>query len=233
MKRLTSWLAVGLCASVVAVGFAATANAQGGPAEASLFTLTEPVNVGGTILQPGDYVIKVVSTQTDRKVVQVWSADKKTLFTTLLTVLHPEGSRAPARESRLVYYPAKDGQVKALKTWFSSVEPGRDGHDIIYSKRHATELAVVANEPVIAVPDEVKEAELITAPLVVVTPEKEEKPYEPEEIALEEPPVRVADNSSYREPLPQTASDVPLYAGIGLLSLLGALALGALARRVA
>ena len=67
--------------------------------------------------------------------------------------------------------------------------------------------------------------------LVVVTPEKEVEPYE--EVSVEQPPVQVAENRADQELLPQTTSDVPLYAGLGLLSLLGALGLGVLARRLA
>ena len=70
MKRLTSCLAVGIC--VVLLGFVFTANASGqGTVEKASFTLTEPLDVGGTILQPGDYQITVVRLQGDRNMLRV------------------------------------------------------------------------------------------------------------------------------------------------------------------
>ncbi len=240
MKRLTSWLAVGLCTALIGVTFAAKADAQD-TREASVLTLTEPLDVGGTILQPGDYQLRVVRVTWGRDLVQVWSADEKTLFTTLLTVPHQEApTQGQDHGSRYVYYPESAGQIKVLRTWYATDRPNGGGHDFVYPKQRAMELAARVEEPVVAIADEVKEAELTTAPLVVVTPEKEVKPYEeptapmaavPEAAPAEE--VKVAENSTHLERLPETASDVPLYAGLGLLALLGALGLGVLGRRVA
>ena len=88
------------------------------------------------------------------------------------------------------------------------------------------ELAAAAREPVIAVPDEVKEAEYTVVPLEVVTPEQQVKPY------VVPPPVVVAEARPV-EKLPKTASRVPLFAALGLLSLGGAFGLRALASRTA
>ena len=94
---------------------------------------------------------------------------------------------------------------------------------------------------------------MCTAPLVVVTPEKETKEYLFKEVTAAKPPVPevapappakvaevapaqpapVAETTVPHKRLPRTASDVPLHAGLGFLSLLGALGLGVLARRVA
>jgi hypothetical protein len=215
------WLAVGMC--TVLLGFVFTANVNGqDTGENAPFTLTEPLDVGGTILQPGDYRIKVVPLAGNRDLLQVTNADGTKIFATLLSIPHaegPQGVQIPA--SRYIYYPASAGHIKTLRTWFAANTPGLGGHDIVYPKQRAMELAAAVKEPVVAVPDEVKPVEYKTAPLVVVTPEKEVKPY----VAAEKP--------VQPKPLPKTASDVPLYAGLGLLSLLGALGLGALARRVA
>jgi hypothetical protein len=231
MKRQLRWLAVGLTVALLGGALVTTAYAQkmGGSQETGILTVTEPLDVGGTVLQPGDYQITVVPGSRSRDLVQVWNADRTELFTTLLTIPHHEGpSGVQVRESRYVYYPASADHAKALRTWFASNTPGSGGHDIVYPKGRAMELAPLADEPVIAIPDEVEVAEYETAPLLVVTPDAEVKPYEdePAPTVVEEEPVRVA------EVLPQTASNVPLYAGLGLLSLLGALVLGVLAKRL-
>ena len=240
MKRLMSWLVVGACA--ILLGLILTRNVNGqGPVENASFTLTEPLDVGSTILQPGDYQIKVVLLQGNRDLLQVTNADGTKIIATLLSIPHPEGPggvQIPA--SRYVYYPASAGHIKTLRTWFAANTPGLGGHDIVYSKQRAMELAALVKEPVVAVPDEVKEAEYKTAPLIVVTPEKEVKPYEvataqkpsvPEAAPAQQ--TTVAESFAHHKRLPRTASVVPLYAGLGFLSLLGALGLGALARRVA
>jgi hypothetical protein len=235
MKRLTHWLTVALCTVLFGAVLAAKANGQD-TGERAFFNLTEPLDVGGTILQPGDYQIKVVPLRWNRNLLQVTSADGAKVFATLLSVPHPEGpAGVNVPGSRYIYYPASAGHVKALRTWFAANTPQSGGHDIVYHKQRATELAVLAKEPVVAIPDDVQVAEYKSVPLVVVTPDKEEKPYETvtAETAPAPAPVKVAENDTHHKRLPRTASNVPLYAGLGLLSLIGALALGALARRVA
>ena len=231
MKRQTRWLAVGLTLVLLGGTLATMAYAQkmGGTQESGNLIVTEPLDVGGTVLQPGEYQITVVPGPRNRDLLQVWGADRTELFTTLLSIPHQEGpSGVQVRESRYVYYPASADHVKALRTWFASNRAGSGGHDIVYSKGRAMELAPLADEPVVAIPDEVEVAEYETAPLLIVTPDNEVKPYEeePAPTVVEEEPVRVAES------LPQTASNVPLVAGLGLLSLLGALVLGVLAKRV-
>ncbi len=237
MRRLTSWLTVGMCAMLLVLGSAPQASAQITLGEQAFFTLTEPMDVGGTILPAGDYQIKTVPALANRNLLQVWSGDQTTLFTTLLTVPHHEGNQVEEiPESRYLYYPASDSHIRALRTWFDGNTPGSGGHDIVYPRQRAMELAALAKEPVVAIPDEVKVAEYETAPLVVVTPEKEVKPYEVTKVekkAAVVEPIKVAEVRPQPQQLPQTASSIPLYAGLGLLSLLGALGLGVIARRVA
>ena len=237
MRRLTSWLTVGMCAMLLVLGSAPQASAQITLGEQAFFTLTEPMDVGGTILPAGDYQIKTVPALANRNLLQVWSGDQTTLFTTLLTVPHHEGNQVEEiPESRYLYYPASDSHIRALRTWFDGNTPGSGGHDIVYPRQRAMELAALAKEPVVAIPDEVKVAEYETAPLVVVTPEKEVKPYEVAKVekkAAVVEPIKVAEVRPQPQRLPQTASNIPMYAGLGLLSLLGALGLGVIARRVA
>lgn len=251
MKRVTSWLAVTM--GVAVLGFALAPNVNGqGTVEQSTFTLTEPLDVGGTILQPGDYQIKVVLLQAHRNLLQLTSADGTKQLATVLSIPHPEGpGAAQVPASRYVYYPASAGEVKVLRTWYAPNTPGLGGHDIVYPTQRAMELAARVKEPVVGIADEVQVADYGTAPLVVVTPEKEVKPYEEMKlaqqttvpvVAVQKPPApeaapvqqtMVAENRPLPKQLPRTASNVPLYAGLGLLSLIGALGLGVLARRVA
>ena len=180
--------------------------------EKSVFTITERLDVGGTILEPGTYRIKVHKRTSDRHTLQVVNPEDNKVFVTVLAIPHPIREQDVIPESRFVYYPATGTQPRALRTWF-----GNDiqfGHDIAYPKRRAAELVAVVKEPVVFIPDEAKEAEFDTVPL---------KPYVADSPApAAAPPVsRVAETRPAT--LPRTASNVPL------LGLLGALVLGAAA----
>lgn len=233
MKRLTSLFIVGLCMTLLGAVFATQATAQSSRNETSLLNLTEQLDVGGRILEPGTYRLRIVRARQNRNLLQVWNADETKLFATLLTVPHqegPAGKQVP--NSRYVYYPESADNIKTLRTWFAANTPGSGGHDIVYPRKRALELAALTDEPVVATEDEVQMAELETAPLVVVTPAEETQPYKPI-TTVKEPPTRVARSSPLPDTLPQTASNLPLYLGLGLLSLLLALGLRTFARRIA
>jgi hypothetical protein len=222
MKKLMTCLALGTFALGVAsapIAFAQTEK------ENSTFTVTEPLDVGGFTLQPGTYLIKVVVLTSNRNVIQVTNVEQTKVFASVLATPHPVrvGEEVPA--SRYTYYVTAQGQNKALRTWFA--RDTASGQDIVYHKQRAMQLAAIAKEPVIAIPDAVTEPEYKTVSLTVVTPEQEVKPYE-------EPahPVMVAEARPV-EQLPATASRIPLFAALGLLSLGGAFGLRALANRAA
>jgi hypothetical protein len=221
MKDLMGVLALGAFAAFLAAAYTSSATAQI-DTEKTLFTLTEPMDVGGAVLEPGTYRIKVVKLASDRNIVQVTNEAGSKVFAAVLATPHAIKTDETIPESRFIYYPAVDGQPKALRTWFAHDTPY--GQDIIYPNRRALEIAVVAKVPVIAIPDDVKEAEYVSVPLTIVTPEKQTKPYE------EPVPTLVAETRPLKR-LPATAGHVPLFAALGLLSLGGALGLRALTNR--
>jgi hypothetical protein len=208
MKNLMRSLALSACAAVLATAYTTVASAQIST-EKSTFSLTEPMDVGGTVLQPGTYRIKVVILANDRNMLHVTDVAGTKVFAAVLATPHPIKTDETIPESRFIYFDAVDGQPKALRTWFAHDTP--HGQDIIYPKRRAMEIAVAAKVPVVAIPDEVKEAEYKSVPFTVVTPEKQVKPYEAQ------PPTIVAETRP-APALPATASNVPLFAALGLLS---------------
>ena len=228
MTKKNGWLACGLSAALLLVGGAQQANAQN-PTNASELLVTEPLDVGGTILQPGSYRFEVVRLQENRNMLQVRSVDRMTLYTTLLSVPHARVAGEAKPEAEFVYFPATPGSPRVLRTWFE--QDRSSGHDIVYPKAHALELASTLKQPIIAMPTETKEAEYVSAPLVVVTPEKAEKPYMV--VRKAEPPVTQVAEIRPEKQLPPTASHVPLYALLGALAVGGALGLRALANRTA
>ena len=218
MKKLMTCLALGTFVALAAASAPAYAQSD---RENSTFTVTEPVDVGTFTLQPGTYLIKVVLLESNRNLIQITNEDQTKVFASVLATPHAIVPNEAAPTSRYVYYAAAPGQRKALRTWYA--RDTTNGQDIIYTKQRAIEIAAVAREPVLAVPDEVKETEYKSAPLLVVTPEQV-KPYEapPSVVVAEARPVE----------LPATASPLfPLFALMGVVSLGAGLGLRALATR--
>jgi hypothetical protein len=229
MKKLMTCLAVGTFATFL--GVASTPAYAQTDKEYSSFTVTEPLEVGAYTLPPGTYLVKVVLLQSNRNMIQVSNVEQTKVFATVLARPHPILPEEVIPSSRFVYYATASGQPKALKTWFAG--DTYSGQDIIYPKQRAMELAAASKEPVIAIPDEVKEAEFKTVPLTIVTPERQVKPYEePVIVARKAPePAPIAVAEARPSELPKTASHVPLFAALGVLSLGGALGLRALTNR--
>ncbi|MBI5445853.1 MAG: hypothetical protein HY900_32135 [Deltaproteobacteria bacterium] len=232
MKKLKSLLFVGAFATFLGIASAPAAFAQS-ELQQSTFTLTEPLDVGTATLQPGTYLIKVVLIDSNRDMLQVTDMAGTKVFTTVLSRPHPILPGEIMPESRYVTWATPAGQPKALRTWYP--RDRSTGHDIVYPKARAMELAAAAKEPVIAYPDAVTVTEYKSAPLIMVTPEREVKPYEA--VAVQAPPkaapVAVVAEARPSEQLPETASRIPLFAAMGLLSLGAAFGLRALANRTA
>jgi len=218
MKKLMTCLALGTFATLL--GVASTPAYAQSDRENSTFTVTEPVDVGSFTLPPGTYLVKVVMLESNRNMIQVSNVEQTHVFASVLATPHQIRADEEIPSTRYIYYATAAGQPKALRTWFPRDTSA--GQDIIYPKRRAMELAAAAKLPVIAIPDEVKEAEYKSVPFTVVTPEQQVRPYEAPA------PTLVAEA---RPLLPKTASHVPLFAALGLLSLGGALGLRALTHR--
>jgi len=229
MKKLMSCLALGTFAMLL--GVASTPAYAQSDRDNSTFTVTEPVDVGTFTLPPGTYLIKVVLLEANRNMIQVTNVEQTKVFASVLATPHQIRADEEIPATRYVYYATAAGQPKALRTWFP--RDTSNGQDIIYPQKRAMELAAAAKEPVIAIPDEVKEAEYKSAPITIVTPEQQVKPYEQPVVVVQkapEPaPIAVAEARPVE--LPRTASHVPLFAALGLLSLGGALGLRAFTNR--
>ncbi|MHB0969971.1 MAG: hypothetical protein ACYC7A_11330 [Thermoanaerobaculia bacterium] len=221
-----------LSAVAVAIGLVSspTAFAQI-PEVSTLPVVGEPLDVGGTILQPGTYQIRVVP-KSNRNFVQVTSIDGNEVFATVLTVPHALPPTEELENTMFVYYPAANGAPRALRTWYAPNSTSDGGHDIVYPEDRAKQLARLANANVVTFRGDNVE----TAELQVVTPQATVETYvvptpappptpAPVITRIEEPeePVKVAEART--EELPSTASNLPLVALGGLLALGAAIGL--------
>ena len=120
MKHTTKVMAI----SAIALLLSLPAMAQ--TPEVSTLPISEPTEVGGTILQPGTYLIRVVAPQADRNKVQITSVDKQTIYATLLTIPHQLEPNEKRSDTMFVFFPAGEGRPRALRTWFAP-EPSSGG----------------------------------------------------------------------------------------------------------
>jgi hypothetical protein len=185
----------------------------------TVFTFSGPVEVPGQVLRPGTYVFKLVDSQSDRSTVQVFNKNENHLYGTFLTI--PNYRLQPAGKPIITFEERAAGAPEAVRAWFY---PGENyGHEFVYPKAKAVQLAKANNQPVASMPTELAANTTMPAKTMqeshVVAmkqaPLKAQKPTEQEVevaevFALSPPPVV--------DSLPQTASSLPLVGLIGLLA---------------
>src|SRR6476660_3089765 len=141
----------------------------------TIVTFSGPVEVpgvGAQTLPAGTYVFKILDSQSDRHIVQIFNEDQSHLFTTILAI--PNYRLKTTDKTVITFSERPAGQPEALQAWFY---PGRQwGEEFVYAKSRAVELAKETNEPVLATPIELAAAPveaLKTAPIEAVDPKGE------------------------------------------------------------
>jgi hypothetical protein len=218
----------------------------------TVMTFSGPVEIPGVhlkgwgVLPAGTYVFKILDSQSDRHIVQIFNQDQTQCYATILAI--PNYRLTATGKTVVTFRERPAGQPEALRAWFY---PGRNwGEEFVYPRAKAVELAKVANTPVLFTPaeipvevaepiksaDEPLVTELKRAPVMAIKPTGEEvelaqvvTPPPAQEVAQEpaQEPTKMAANE-----LPKTASAFPLIALLGFLALGGAWTLRLVQRRV-
>jgi hypothetical protein len=186
---------------------------------------------GWGILPAGTYVFKIVDSKSDRHIVQIYSADEKTVYATILAI---PNTRLVATDKTVITFRERPaGQPEALRAWFY---PGRtSGEEFVYAKSRALEIAQSTKTPVLFTPDEITLevsepiqpadqpliAQLRQAPVMAVQPTGDQ-------VELAQVVTIPSDTVTA---LPATASSLPLMALLGFLALGGAFAFRAAEKR--
>jgi hypothetical protein len=203
----------------------------------TVLTFSGPVEIPGVhlkgwgVLPAGTYVFKLLDSQSDRHIVQIFNQDETKIYATILAI--PNYRLKATGKTVVTFSERPAGEPEALRAWFY---PGENyGQEFVYPKARAVELAKTANAPVLFTPVEV--------PAEVETPIKSAD--EPVVVQLKQAPVMAiqptgeevelaqvvaapaADQPAAAEPapentLPATASAMPLIGLLGLLALAGA-----------
>ena len=203
----------------------------------TMVTFSGPVEIPGVhltgwgVLPAGTYVFRILDSQSNRHIVQIFNKDETTIYATILAI---PNYRLKATDKTVITFRERPaGEPEALRAWFY---PGSNsGEEFVYPKAKAVALAKATNTPVLFTPVEIplevaepiKSAdapvvlELKRAPIMAIKPTGEEvqlaevvtpPPTQPEAVVASKP----------EKTLPATASPLPLIALLGLLALGGA-----------
>ena len=189
----------------------------------TVFTFSGPVEIPGQVLQAGTYVFKLADSESDRNIVEVFNKEENHLYGIFLAI--PDYRLRPASRPIITFEERAAGAPEAVKAWFY---PGENyGHDFVYPKVKAVELAKANKQPVPSMPNEMaanttKPTTSMTEPHVMAmkkAPLTAQKPSQ-EEVQISEafPPPKPAP-APIATSLPKTASFLPLIGLTGILAL--------------
>jgi hypothetical protein len=205
-------------------------------------TFSGPVEIPGvhlkgfSVLPAGTYVFKILNSQSDRHIVQIFNKSETIIYATILAI---PNYRLKATDKTVVTFRERPaGEPEALRAWFY---PGRNwGEEFVYPKERAIALAKETHTPVLfteaVLPVEVAEpiktadapvvVEMTRAPIMAIQPTGEEVALA--EVVTAPPAVEEVAAAA----LPATASNLPLIGLFGLMALLAAFATRTAAKRI-
>ncbi len=209
----------------------------------TVMTFSAPVEIPGVhlkgwgVLPAGTYVFKVLDSQTDRHIVQIFNQDETQIYATILAI--PNYRLTPTGKTVVTFSERPAGEPEALRAWFY---PGRQwGEEFVYPKAKAIELAKSAGTAVLFTPAEipVEVAEPIKSadePVVVQLKQAPVMAIKPtgEEVELAQvvtpPPAEPLQLAAAK--LPNSGSELPLIELLGLLALCGGFTLRLVQKRL-
>jgi hypothetical protein len=190
----------------------------------TILTINESIQVPNKVLPPGTYVMKLLDSQSDRHIVQIFDKNEQHLETTILAI--PNYRLEPTGKTQLQFWETPPGQPKALRAWFY---PGDNfGQEFAYPKSEAMQIASATHQNVPTTYAQ-NESELTTARVTTTNDQGQEQemaqvtppPATPAPVATPTPAPEAERQTPEATPqsLPHTASPYPLIGLAGLLSL--------------
>ena len=208
---------VAVCSVALATGvFVYRAQADQWDKKTTL-TVDQPIQVRDKLLEPGQYVFKLLDSSSDRHIVQIFNGDQSHLIDTIFAI--PNYRLQPTGNSRFTFWETPKGTARALRAWFY---PGDSyGQEFPYPKHLATIETASVSAPPPPLTTQVQPEAPAPQPEASV---QEPTPQQPAEIAQNTPPPAATPQPAPApapEPatLPKTASPYPMIGLLGLLSL--------------
>lgn len=188
-----------LCGMALATGaFTSSARADEW-SKRTILTVSQPIQVTDTVLQPGQYVLRLLDSQSERHVVQIFNRNQTHIIDTVIAV--PTQRMEPTGRSYFTFWETPPGTDRALRDWYY---PGDTiGSEFPYPK-HLQQVAMVTHTEMAAA-----EAPPAPAEPAPATEPQAEQPAEqpaPEQSAPEQP-AETAQNTA--PPPPATPNETP------------------------
>ncbi len=237
-QSLSSWrIAVAASVLTLAAGPAAFhANADEWNKK-TVLTVNQPIQIRETVLQPGQYVLQLLSSNSDRHIVEIFNGDQSHLINTVLAF--PKQRTKLTGDTQFTFWETPPGTAKALRAWFY---PGDTvGQEFPYP-RHTEMLAMLekpapvtepapvtqpapapvpATQPAVTEPTpESSAAEMTPATPPTPTPVETEPAVPADQTPAAAPPPPPDQPTPPPAELPKTGSHYPLL-GIGGMIFLG------------
>lgn len=219
--KINRLLVAGACSAVAALGFIPLIHADEWN-KRTLVTVNEPIIAGNKVLEPGTYVWKLLDSQSNRHIVQIFNRDQSKLETTVMAI--PNYRLQPTGHTQFTFWETPAGVPKAVRAWFY---PGDNyGQEFAFPKKLVAQLASAQPVPVPTnyAPPAETEAKPEPAPAPAPQPEPAAAPEPapaPQPAPQAAAPQRQVTPAVTEQPesLPKTASYAPLIGLVGLFSL--------------
>ncbi len=212
-KNKTGIITLGLFCAVGLLGSALHADTSAAdPEKKAVVAIQSPMEIPGSVLQPGSYVFKQSGAQNGWTVVQIYNESESTLVTTVIAYQNPK--LTSNGETVMTYSaPGSNGQVLEAVTFPGDAAPDQFAYPAAEADRigSANRVRIPSTGTNDAYPSSLPDAASSwSAPLSGDT-------------SVSQP--MSASNATTDATLPQTASDLPLVGLVGLSAFAGLLAL--------
>lgn len=214
------------CSAVLLCGFAcAAASAQGFYDSTTYFTFNRRVELpGGSTLQPGKYVFRVVDSSAGRHIVQVLDEHETKMLATLLAV--------EPRDEAVIFGDTPASAPRPLRYWYhAGRNAGPIGYEFVYPKDQATAIASKINQHVLMTDAGVRDADaMMRAQLRTVDPNGATAEYQenvgPQGRSISAEAAAREQETPVQERFDVARTERPEMAGVQSVSLIGLILLG-------
>jgi hypothetical protein len=114
--------------------------------QTTIISFSKPVQIPGKLLPAGTYVFKLLNSDSDLHIVQVFNADRTFLYATLQAI--PTDRTTPTANTVVALAEQGTGQPVALLKWFYPEET--TGNEFVYPKDQEKQLAQDRQEVIVA-----------------------------------------------------------------------------------
>ena len=145
MKSVTAMVTTAACVAALSLGAAAAQEPN--TDKTTYVTFSAPVALPGVTLPPGDYMFKLLNSQVNRNIVQIFNHDRSKLFATVVAI--PAQRIEVTGETVITFRESPAGAPPSVRYWYF---PGdKNGQEFAYPVKQAQELADTNHEAVVGI----------------------------------------------------------------------------------